>query len=710
MRFTSSKRFSNAAVVLACAWMLQACDNGPAPENANETCVAPAQLVQDDLSTQLVAAFPQLPVLSSLVGLLQAPGNDRWYAITQEGRIYWFTNSSSANQLNLLIDLRSVVRNSGEMGLLGMAFHPNFISNNEVYVSYSDSRHEGRSTFSRFIANGTNEINISTEQVILTVEQPAANHNGGQIVFGQDGMLYIGLGDGGGAGDTYGNGQNMEALLGKLLRIDVTNTATYTIPADNPFVGIPNVRPEIYASGLRNPWRFSFDKQTGELWLADVGQNVLEEVNLIIKGGNYGWPIMEGTSCFQTTPCNQTGLQLPVAEYSHQGGDCSVSGGFVYRGTESAALAGRYLYGDFCTGRLRSTVANELQQYVTQELLLTGMNIPGFAQDTQGEVYALNYSGGAGEGIYRLTATSGGTSSTIPEKLSETGCFADTAQKTVVEGVLPYNVTTALWSDGADKTRFLAVPTTQKVQVLSDGDFDFPVGSVLIKNFLHDDQYLETRLFMRHQNGWGGYSYEWLPDQSDALLVEDGKTLNAGDFFHIIPSPGQCFECHTSAAHLSLGVEASQLNFDYTYPTGKSGNQNTALYKAGYLQSQPTANQITPLAAIDNTSASIDLRARSYLHANCSGCHRPGGPASQMDFRIQTAFSSTGSCNVEPSAGALGIENARLIAPGDPSRSIVLQRMLALDENRMPPLASLSVDASATDVIAQWISEMVACP
>lgn len=691
--------------------LLPGCGSKSLPNNTNETCVAPAQVVQANISTQLVAAFPQLPALGALVDLMQAPGSDRWYAVTQDGRIYWFNNTGNTSTLNLLLDLRSVVRFSGEMGLLGLAFHPNFVTNHELYVSYNDSRNNGRSTISRFIANGTQPINAASEQIILTVAQPAANHNGGHIVFGPDGMLYIGLGDGGGAGDPFGNGQNLTTLLGKLLRINVTNTTTYTIPADNPWVGNVNARPEIYAYGLRNPWRFSFDQQTGELWLADVGQGNLEEIDIIRKGGNYGWPVMEGTQCYQTANCNKNGLELPVAEYTHTGGDCSVTGGFVYRGNESAVLGGRYVFGDFCTGRIRATTRDVDQQYITQELLLSGHNISGFGESRSGEVYALNYSGGAGTGIYKIHSQGDGSGSTLPATLSATGCFKSTIEKTLNTGVAPYNVTSALWSDGAEKNRYLAIPKDRKIEVLADGDFEFPVGTVLIKNFMSEERYLETRLFMRHQNGWGGYSYEWLPDQSDAVLLDEGKTIDAGDFVHTIPSRSECFTCHTGAAHVSLGIEASQINSTYAYSSGKTDNQNAALYSAGYLSTKPNNSQITTMASVDNHAVTdIALRARSYLHANCSGCHRPGGPMAHMDMRIQTTFAASGLCNAVPIAGTLGIPNARLIAPGDSSRSVLLQRMLAQDESRMPPLASHSVDTIAVNVIAQWIDEMNGCP
>lgn len=686
--------------------LLAGCDNGPIPKNANEDCLAPAQVIQEDITAQLVEAFPDLPGLPNMVALNQAPNDSsRWFVTLKDGRLMTFANTPSANTTQTILDIRDRVRDSGEMGLHAVAFHPNFSNNGQVYVSYNQTG-TSDSIISRFSYDGVNTINPNTEEVILTLDQPAGNHNGGQIAFGPDGMLYIGFGDGGGAGDTFGNGQNLQTLLGAILRINVDGEAPYTIPEDNPFVTNPNARPEIYAYGLRNPWRFSFDPQTGELWVADVGQNQYEEIDLVKKGDNLGWPIMEASHCYNAGNCDQTGLVLPVAEYSHGSGDCSVSGGFVYRGSQTPELVGSYLYSDFCSGNLRATRRSD-DQFESQLLAPTNVNTAGFGQGLDGEVYYLGW--GSSGRIYQIQAQSQGDVSNIPDQLSDTGCFLDTSTKTVNDHVVPYDVISRLWSDSAVKTRFLSIPSNKTISVLDDGDFEFPVGTVLIKNFLAADQYLETRLLMRHASGWGGYSYEWAADQTDAYLVDQGKTIDAGDFIHTIPSRSQCFQCHTSAANISLGVEASQLNFEYLYPSGKADNQNRALFMANYLDLLPDQSHTNELAAIEDEAASLSLRARSYLHANCSGCHRPGGPASGMDLRIQTALAATGACNEPPNAGDLGIQNPLLLAPGEPQRSVLLARMQTLGENRMPPLASLIEDQQATQVITMWIAGLSQC-
>ncbi|TQV80005.1 PQQ-dependent sugar dehydrogenase [Aliikangiella coralliicola] len=675
---------------------------------ANSSCIAPAQANTGNSSFDLEAVFTGLPSLSRLVGLYQSPNDSsRWYAMQQSGEVFWFDNNSGANTLNDFINLSSIVRDDGERGLLGFAFHPQYAVNGEFYVSYINQARD--SVISRFVNNGNLPVSLAGEEVILTLDQPAENHNGGNIAFGPDGYLYIGFGDGGGSGDDFGNGQNTQTLHSTILRINVDGTDTYTIPADNPFVNDNQVLDEIYAYGFRNPWRWSFDMQTGELWLGDVGQGQYEEVDIVHAGENFGWPIMEGNHCFQSNNCDQTGLVLPVAEYNHNQGDCSISGGFVYRGQRVSALQGHYLYGDFCTGRIFSTVKTDNQTYATQEIELTGMGIASFAQDLSGEVYVLNYSGSAGEAVYRFVDSNGGTNN-IPTNLSDSGCFESTANKSYTQGVVPYSVTSQLWSDGVAKSRLFAVPDDSNIDVLSDGDFDFPEGTILIKNFILDNQYLETRLFMRHVSGWGGYSYKWLDDQSDAVLVEGADSVTVGNFEHIIPSRGQCFECHTSGAGILLGPEASQLNFDFQYPNGNSGNQLQALSEAGYLSSLPTGEQIAPLASIDDSAASTELKARSYLHSNCSNCHRPGGTAPQLDLRIRTSLSNTQACDQAPNNGDLGIANARIIAPGESARSVLLARVSSLNaEHRMPPLATQVVDAQAVEVIENWINGLTGC-
>lgn len=348
---------------------------------------------------QWVAAFPRLPLLSGLVGLHQAPGDSSsFYAVRKSGHVLRFSNQSGASSAALVLDVSARVLDSGESGLLGLAFHPQFASNGRLYVYYTGGS-PLTSYLSRFVRRSDGSFHASDEEILLTVAQPFSNHNGGQLAFGPDGYLYLALGDGGSGGDPFGNAQNTNVLLGKILRLDVDGTAPYAIPPDNPFAG-GGGRPEIWAYGLRNPWRFSFDRGSGALWAADVGEDDYEEINKIVRGGNYGWAIMEGTSCFNGTSCNPVGLIPPVFAYDHREG-CSVTGGYVYRGAALPALQGRYLFTDFCSGKVWS-----LQLFggtVQSGMLETLPGSPAsLAEDYAGELYALDFGGDAGANIYKL--------------------------------------------------------------------------------------------------------------------------------------------------------------------------------------------------------------------------------------------------------------------------------------------------------------------
>jgi glucose/arabinose dehydrogenase len=332
------------------------------------------------------------------LAMLQAPGDaDRWYVVVKAGRVWVFENRPDVVRSELFADIRERVQaRYSESGLLGMAFHPHFARNGQVFLSYTTHGTPLLSRVSRFVSrDGGRTLDAGSETVLFEVPQPYANHNGGQIAFGPDGHLYIGLGDGGAAGDPRGNGQSVETLLGAMLRIDVDKGAPYAIPPDNPFAG-GGGRPEIYAWGLRNPWRWSFDRSSGELWAGDVGQNGWEEIDKIVRGGNYGWAIREGAHCYGTERCRTKGLIDPVAEYGHSEG-CSVTGGYVYRGKAIPALQGAYLYGDFCSGRIWALCQGK---GLSRLLMNSGLNISSFAEGLDGELYVLHFSS-QGE-IYRL--------------------------------------------------------------------------------------------------------------------------------------------------------------------------------------------------------------------------------------------------------------------------------------------------------------------
>ena len=353
-------------------------------------------------SNSAVSARPQQqtviqlqPVLSGLNSPLYVThardGSNRLFIVEQPGRIQVLQpGASSPTQF---LDITTRVLSGGERGLLGLAFHPQFASNGRFFVNYT-RQPDGDTVIAEYGVSGNPNVASTNERIILTVNQPFANHNGGMIEFGPDRFLYIGMGDGGSANDPGNRAQNLNELLGKMLRIDIDGTQgglQYRIPADNPFAGGAQGRDEIYAAGLRNPFRFSFDRITGELYAGDVGQNVIEEIDIITRGSNYGWRVLEGTRCTNNDPqlCQQAGsFTGPIAEYNHSGGRCSVTGGYVYRGSASTIPLGAYLYADFCTGEVF------MLRNGTQTLLLnTPFNIASFGEDQAGELYVVGLGG-----------------------------------------------------------------------------------------------------------------------------------------------------------------------------------------------------------------------------------------------------------------------------------------------------------------------------
>jgi glucose/arabinose dehydrogenase len=358
----------------------------------------------------VTVAFPQLH-FNNPVGIYNAgDGSNRLFVVEQAGVIKVFENTQNVSTADVFLDISDRVRSGGELGLLGLAFHPNFNENGYFYVDYTADA-PLRSVISRFSVSQTNgHADVNSEVIMLQVAQPFSNHNGGQIAFGPDGYLYIASGDGGGEGDPLGNGQNRSTLLGKILRIDVTSPSSgslnYSIPRSNPFAGNSQAyREEIYAYGLRNPWRFSFDFVTGRLLVADVGQDRIEEIDIVRDGKNYGWNIMEGSLCYSPpSGCNQTGLELPVWEYDHTLGN-AVTGGFVYRGAAFPDLAGAYIYGDYGSGRIWALRYNGTGIPMNVELAHTSLNIPSFGIDQQNELYICAFDGY----IYKLHVVDGVT-------------------------------------------------------------------------------------------------------------------------------------------------------------------------------------------------------------------------------------------------------------------------------------------------------------
>jgi uncharacterized repeat protein (TIGR03806 family) len=709
----------------------------------NSTCTAPARSGADAGAVAVERVFASLD-LEQPLAMLQAPGDDsRWFVLEKPGRIRVFADDPDVAGFDddfIDLDAHFDVNDISEGGLLGLAFDPAFADNGLVYVSWTEGS-PMVSVVARFTSHDRLTLDPASRQDVIRLEQDFGNHNGGHVAFGPDGYLYIGFGDGGSGGDPNGRAQDTTNLLGAFLRIDVGGAAPYGIPADNPFAGNPlcssnpNVSgancPEIYAWGLRNPWRWSFDAETGALWAGDVGQASREEIDVIERGGNYGWNCREGAIEFPGTPAaacsTASGLVDPVHDYPRSDGS-SVTGGYVYRGTAMPALIGDYLFADYGSGRLWRLTGDGAGGHAAELLLDTGLAIASFGEGLDGELYAVDIAGG---GLYRIEAddaadessddaadggpggAAGASNSPVAAKLSETGCVDSADPRLPADGLIPYEVAAPFWSDGAQKERWLAIPDGTTVAVTADGDFEFPAGAVTMKHFRVDGELVETRLFMRHPDGgWAGYSYRWNAQQTDAERVDGGAVADVGGRQWIFPSGNECMSCHTSAAGFTLGLEAVQLDHDFTYPsTGRSANQLDTLDGIALFESPLPARTEPGLTDPYDTAAALEDRARAYLHTNCAQCHRGAAAMpSDMDLRARKALADTKACDAPPTAGDVGLgPAARIIAPGDPDASVMQARIERRDAHGMPPLATSAVDETGAALLREWIASLDGC-
>jgi uncharacterized repeat protein (TIGR03806 family) len=701
---------------------------------SNTTCLA-GEAPGTALSLQAQRVFPNLSFTQPIFMLQEPESGARWYVVEKGGVVRVFDNNANASTSRVFLDISSRFNSdpgslNDERGLLGMAFHPDWPDNPRAYLFYTgthvtlglvDRVSEFRST------DGGNTLSAGTELEILNVDDPAENHNGGHLEFGPDGLLYIGIGDGGSGNDpfgTIGNAQNLRTLLGKMLRIDVSAASAgtpYTIPSTNPFAANPRCTggtgsadcPEIFAYGLRNPWRWSIDDVSGELWLNDVGQLDREEVDRIVLGGNYGWRCREGTlTTGNDCAANpNTNYIPPVAEYGRDIGG-STTGGYVYRGSAIPALVGRYVFADFGNGyvfHIPRDTPPTLRLTVSMAAIDSGLHIASFGEDVNGELYLVHLSGGT---LHRIVQGAGGGRQ-IPTQLSQTGCVNPANPTQPAAGLIPYAPNAPFFSDGAVKTRWLALPNGQRINVNDEDDFEFPNGSVLVKNFTLGTRLVETRLFMRHDNGnWAGYTYEWNAGGTEATRVIGGKTVTVAGQTWEFPSEAQCLVCHTDAAGRTLGLEIGQLNGNFGYPTGRTANQLSTLDAIDTL-TPPLAAPPAQLPVIPDPfgSAPLGERARAWLHTNCANCHRPGGGAqSNMDLRYTTALSATNACDVAPALGDLGVTpDPRLIAPGSAARSVVVARVDRTGTGAMPPLARHQIDTQGVQLLTQWINGLGSC-
>jgi putative heme-binding domain-containing protein len=710
--------------------------------------------------------FPNVK-LNHPVLIARAPGTERLFVGEQDGVLYSIANTPDAKAelfFNLKTEVKTLAKTPHAKGigeLYGLVFHPKFETNRYCYVFYTLAAKEKAprltdgSRLSRFTVTKTDPPRIDPDSEEIVLAYLGGGHNGGDLHFGpKDGMLYISTGDSSGPNppDPLNTGQDCSDLSSSILRIDVDNPGEpgrvsprrYGIPKDNPFVGMKDVRPEIWAFGFRNPWRMSFDRQTGDLWVGDVGWELWEMVHKIEKGGNYGWSITEARQ--PVKPDQKPGptpIRPPTIELPHTIA-MSVTGGYVYRGKKFPELAGAYVFGDWESRRIWAARFDGDRLKEMPEIVKLGIRVSCFGEDNAGEIYYFDYDTGLMYTLEKNDAT--GANTNFPKKLSETGLFKNVRTQDPAAGVVGFRPNTEQWMDGATARFLIALPGDSSVTAFSkprklpgqvfwhEFNMLFPKDAVLVKTISPavfgrtPDVRVETQILHFDGEEWRAYTYAWREDQSDADLVPaDGLDkeytfqTRAGEHKESwsFASRTQCIVCHNAWSEYAMAFTVPQLN-NSRIGAEDDFTQLPALSRAGFVRRVDEKDQPLPpydeasakkerfLADIGSGAYSLEERARSYLHANCAHCHRFGGGGGQVVFEMDYSkpLKETGLLDAKPKQGDFGIVDARLIAPGDPFRSVLLYRMAKYNHGRMPHLGSEKPHPFATDLIAKWIHSL----
>ncbi|HTV19359.1 MAG TPA: PQQ-dependent sugar dehydrogenase [Polyangiaceae bacterium] len=713
---------------------------------------------------RLAPAFPALS-FSDPVALLEAPGTGRLVVAERDGRLYAFDHRADVASKQLVLDLSAHVQGDYDSGLLGVAFHPEFGREGSphrgyIYVHYafSEAPIRGgeppsatvtRSRLARFTLDANLVADPASELVLIDQTDQSLLHQGGAMFFRpSDGFLYLSVGDEGRSRCLLGNCQRIDKdLFSGVLRIDVDQrggdvshpivrqpatgaTAHYFIPNDNPFVGQPGVLEEFYALGLRNPHKMTHDAVEDRVWIGDVGDQSREEIDVLERGANYQWNAFEGTlAAFSRKPATPIGTWTgPLLELTRQQAR-SVIGGYVYRGSRLPQLAGKYVFADFSRRRLWAlpyrveagrVEPGELELLMTAEFQ-DDAGITSFGVDAGGELYVLVL--GERSVIQRLEAVN--DTLNVPRRLSELGIFRDLRARQPTDAFVGYTVQSPLWSDGASKRRWMALPDGGKVRYAADGPWQFPQGSVFVKHFemALDEREpseltpLETRLFVAGGGGnYYGITYRWNRDGSDAEAVTEPRTEtldivdaagNPRPQTYYYPGPRDCLACHNSRAGSVLGVRAAQL--DGPLATNPAiANQLVDWAAHGRFQNAPAAfDDVAALAPLGDESRSAEERVRSYWDGNCSMCHGVlKDIRANWDARYSTPLSGQGVIGGVSLYGA-GDGSTLLIQPGDAEHSILLQRSATRVEGlRMPPLGSERPDDAYLALLQRWIESL----
>lgn len=734
---------------------------------------------------RVVNAYPGLKVQFPTV-IAHEPGSNRMWTATQPFpwgpcQVLRFVDDPNVDHCETLMQFNGIV--------YSITFHPQFEKNGYVYLGrngpWGDAGH--KSQIARYTVDRKAPYAIDPRSETVIIEWESAGHDGVAMAFAADGTLFLTSGDGSADSDKLLTGQDPSRLQAKVLHIDVDHPEAgrpYSIPKDNPFIGRADFRPETWAYGMRNPWRMSIDPKNGKIWIGQNGQDQWEAVYLIERGANYGWSIVEGSHPFYARrKRGPDPISKPIAEHPHSQAR-SLTGGIVYYGKGLPQLDGAYLYGDYSTGKIWAMRVDDKRNVTFhQEIADTTAQPTCFALDSRGELIISDSGGHRFVRLEPIPAAS--PQPDFPKTLSASGLFRDVKKHQMAQGVIPYSVIAELWSDGAYKERFIAIPHKEgqdnRIGITPARGWEFPNETVIVKSFALEREagnpasrrWIETRFFTRQENEWAGYSYVWNDQGTDATLVADGgldREYEISDAkapggvrkmkWHY-PSRTECMICHSRAANYVLGLQTLQMNrsHDYSSIGGKVDNQLRNFEHLGMLRvsfpadamaalqsdaekkcpENPTAvaayvqqqgpqreqrqiPQASPLLSTapqaqgklvnpDDTSADLDLRARSYLHANCSYCHvEAGGGNALMEMEFTRPQGEMNLIDATPMHDNFDIKDARLVAPGDPGRSILMHRMAKRlidgQTGQMPPVATNVRDEKAMLLLKQWIEQL----
>ncbi|MFO0955836.1 MAG: PQQ-dependent sugar dehydrogenase [Isosphaeraceae bacterium] len=680
-------------------------------------------------------SFPKIYVFQPLA-LLPEPGTDRLFALQHlgswsgPGRLVSFRDDPDADRITTLLEKIDGIA-------YGIAFHPDYRRTGWLFIGLNAAGDDGKNATKvvRYTVDRADPDRIDPGTATTIISWPSDGHNGGDLAFGPDGFLYVSSGDGTSDSDLNLTGQTLDDLLAAVLRIDVDRPEggkPYGVPKDNPFLDRPRARPEIWAYGFRNPWRLSYDHELDQLWVGNNGQDLWEQVYLVRKGANYGWSVSEGSHIFHAK--RQAGpdpISPPAAEHHHSEAR-SLTGGRVYQGKRLPELRGTYVYGDWSTGRAWGIKADGGKVTAPRLLVDTPFNVTGFGTDHAGELYIFDQAGGTFQQL-EPTGPEDLPPHPFPKTLGETGLFRDVARHETHPALIPYEINAPAWTDGATARRFVAIPGLGKIerkpQLNAGGGWTYPNGSVLMQTLTLDcaeaggkvaPRRVETRVLIRQQGEWSGYSYRWNDAQTDAELVADsgdehslevpdqGQAGGTREQIWRFPSRAECMVCHSRAAGFTLGLNDPQLSRDVRKGSGVI-HQLRGWEALGLFDEKlpPTIEQTPRLPNPYGSEGSLEERVKSYLHVNCATCHvEAGGGNARMQLDFHTPADRMRLIDAEPIHDRFDIADARLVAPGSMDRSVLYRRLTRRGTGQMPPLVSTEVDAKAARLIADWIGQL----